>query len=164
MDNPIVLFGIAMGLLLLTMLVGVLYVRRQKPSTIRYGSKQWFASIADVLKDRLVGIELDDNSKSNVPVSPPVQVTFIVPFDYDVVAPEVKEAAKFMGFRGLYQVWRGKNKGEMLQTVTFDFRDEKYYPDKKDLIAVAKEHGLTYIPKWLNKDGYTSRLAPKLYK
>ena len=136
-------------------------VMKKLASPAKYGSLSWFVYVANILEDRLMGIELDSKSKGSA--LSPVRVIFIVTSDfYDIPAP-VMEVTKLKGYQGLSQVWRGKGKGGTLMTVIFDFDDKKSYPSKRSLAIVAAMFGLIYTPIWLNSDYYTSFLKPKLF-
>jgi|GEM_PF-4502319 len=144
-------------------------MKKKNGGAPKYGSLEWLETIATILGERLIGIELIDNKKWKM--SPQLHsilvVRFLMPFDYNQIHSSVRECAKLEGFRELTPLNRV---GEMVQGVTFYFTDRKFYPRIRNLQKTAKNHGLSYKPKELNtttkREGitYWTWLSTKLQK
>lgn len=123
------------------------------------GSKAWLEGICEALASNLVGIEMDDNRGQNV--SPQVQVKFLIERYLDTPPLGVHWAVKFEGFRGIYPIFRGRERS-MYYYLAFDFQDGSGMPEESALVQVSDAHNLTYAPNWLNSSEHFSRLSDAL--
>ena len=123
------------------------------------GSEEWFRIIAENLKDRLLGIELDDNTGKQV--SPPCQVMFFVPWNWIRISlpPQVRGAP---GYRGPYMFFRGNNK--RVAAVIFDFYPPLVAPSKEVLEKIAREFGLNIREDEYWSNDYFGLYSEKLFE
>lgn len=123
------------------------------------GSEEWFRTIAEVLRDQLLGMELDIYPGGNV--LPPCQVGYIILWRQSGYS-EFNDILNIPGYRGIYPGNKGNDK--RVAMFLFDFYQPLPWPSKELLQEVAADYGLTRPIEKVWGENHYGFYSPKLFE